>query len=127
MSLLLFIIANFLGKLLAIFFRVEIYFYVFYFIFFSILLEKLNKNIITFMIKICFFILFIGNYNLKYIYQEYTLRGAYIPFNTILKENSSKIKQQETAEYKHIYGLYTKDTKLKEIKERIYKIYFSNH
>lgn len=122
MSLLLFVIVNFLGKLLAIFFRVEIYFYVFYFIFFAILLEKLNKNIFTFTIKICFFILFIGNYNLKYIYQEYRLKGSYIPFNIILKEK--RIKQQETAEYKHVYGLYDRDTTLKEVKERIYKIYF---
>ena len=122
MSLLLFVIVNFLGKLLAIFFRVEIYFYVFYFIFFARLLEKLNKNIFTFTIKMCFFILFIGNYNLKHIYQDYRQRGVYIPFNTILKEK--RIKQQETAEYKHVYGLYDRDTTLKEVKERIYKIYF---
>ena len=124
-SLFLFIIINFLGKLLAIFFRVEIYFYIFYFIFFIRLLEKLRENIYYFLIKILLIFLLILNYNLKYIYNDYKTRGAFIPFLTLFVENSSEINYQETAEYKHVYQLYSQDTSLKEVRERIKKIYFS--
>lgn len=125
MSLFLFIIINFLGKLLAIFFRIEIYFYIFYFIFFIRLLNRLNKEICFFLLKIVFIFLLILNYNLKYIYVDYKERGGYIPFLTLLDENLKEINYQETAEYAQAHSLYSRDTTLKEMKERIKKIYFS--
>lgn len=118
-----YLIIEILSKIIGVFYRVEIYFTVFYCIFIVELFFKCNKNIIFKLIRISL-VLFLGlNYNLKLIIYDYKERGAYIPLHFTFERIYKNIRYQDTAEYKHLLERYESNNNLRELKEKNEKNY----
>lgn len=117
-----YILINILSKVIGIFYRVEIYFSVFYCMFLTELFLKCNKNIILKLIRISL-IIFIGlNYNIKSIWNNYKNLGSCIPLHFTFEKLYKNINYQDTAEYKHLLNRYESNRNLNELKESQIKI-----
>lgn len=118
-----YILVNLLSKVIGIFYRVEIYFSVFYCIFLTELFLKCNKNIVFKLIRMSL-IIFIGlNYNIKSIWSNYKNLGSCIPLHFTFEKLYKNINYQDTAEYKHLLDRYESNKNLNELKERQIKNY----
>lgn len=118
-----YILINILSKVIGIFYRVEIYFSVFYCMFLTELFLKCNKNIILKLIRISL-IIFIGlNYNIKSIWNNYKNLGSCIPLHFTFEKLYKNINYQDTAEYKHLLNRYESNRNLNELKESQIKNY----
>lgn len=112
-----YIIIEILSKIIGIFYRIEIYFIVFYCIFLIDLFIKCNKNIIFKLIRISL-VLFLGmNYNLKIIINTSKEKGAYIPLHFTFERLYKDIKYQDTAEYRHLLDRYESNKNLNQLIE----------
>lgn len=118
-----YIIIEILSKIIGIFYRVEIYFTVFYSIFIVEIFFKCNKNIIFKVLRVSL-ILFIGlNYNIKAILIKYTEVGSLIPLHFTFERIYKDINYQDTAEYNHLLDRYEDNKNLNELNERTIRNY----
>lgn len=113
-----YILIEILSKVIGIFYRVEIYFTIFYCIFLTKIYLNCNKNIILKLLRIIL-ILFLGlNYNIKGIHYYYEKYGAYVPLHFMFENFYKEIKYQDTAEYKHLLERYKSNKNLYELRKQ---------
>lgn len=118
-----YIVIEVLSNMIGIFYRVEIYFTVFYCIFLTELILYCNKSIIFKLLKISL-ILFIGlNYNIKIVWSKYKDMGTCIPLYFTFERFYKDIKYENTAEFKHLLNRISKTksnntTNLNELKNK---------
>lgn len=107
-----------LSQTVPIFYRITPYVSIFYIFIIILICENLNNIMIKKIVKICFLLIFIFYYNLKYIYNFYLEDKRYIPFHFYFEILYKDIPYKETSEYNHLIT-NNKNKDLEHIKKEI--------